>query len=93
MYVSPFHGTDGWYDVAVPVPGERLHVAVTLHTDDGATFSASLDGERTPVSALRAAPAALRHTVLIHLHGLWLWARRLGVRPRPEHPRQEGVTR
>ncbi|WP_445257851.1 FAD-dependent oxidoreductase [Nocardioides aurantiacus] len=93
MYVSPFHGTDGWYDVAVPVPGERLHVAVTLHTDDGATFSASLDGARTPVSALRAAPAALRHTVLIHVHGLWLWARRLGVRPRPEHPRQEGVTR
>lgn len=93
MYVSPFHGTDGWYDVAVPVPTDRLHVAVTLHTDDGASFSASLSGERTSVGALRAAPAAVRHTVLIHLHGLVLWARRLGVRPRPEHPRQEGVTR
>ncbi|SDS53471.1 Predicted NAD/FAD-binding protein [Nocardioides scoriae] len=92
MYVSPFHGTDGWYDVAVPTPGQRLRVAVTLHTDDGATFSASLDGERSGVSALRAAPAALRHTLLIHVHGVWLWARRLGIRPRPEHPRQEGVT-
>ena len=93
MYVSPFHGTDGWYDVAVPVPTDRLHVAVTLHTDDGASFSASLSGERTSIGALRAAPATLRHTVLIHLHGLVLWTRRLGVRPRPVHPRQEGVTR
>ncbi len=91
MYVSPFHGTDGWYDVAVPMPGDRLHVAVTLHTDDGATFSASLDGERTTTSALRAAPASLRHTLLIHAHGVWLWARRLGVRPRPTHAHQEGV--
>lgn len=91
MYVSPFHGTDGWYDVAVPVPGDRLHVAVTLHTDDGASFSASLDGRRADVSPMRTAPAALRHTVLIHLHGAWLWARRLGVRPRPRHEHHEGV--
>ncbi len=91
LYVSPFHGTDGWYDVAVPTPGDRLHVAITLHTDDGATFSASLDGERGGVSALRSAPAALRHTVLIHVHGVWLWARHLGVRPRPAHAHQEGV--
>ncbi len=31
MYVSPFHGTDGTYELAVPVPGDRLHIAVTLH--------------------------------------------------------------
>ena len=30
MYVSPFHGVDGTYDIAVPVPTDRLHVAVTL---------------------------------------------------------------
>ncbi len=98
MYVSPFHGTDGSYDLAVPVPGDRLHVAVTLHTDDGATFSASLTGTRLPGGAtgpgarraLRAAPAALRGSLLIRAHGLWLWARRLPVRPRPQH-HQEGV--
>ena len=27
-----------------PTPGDRLHVAVTLHTDDGEVFSASLTG-------------------------------------------------
>ena len=46
MYVSPFHGVDGTYDVAVPLPTDRLHVAVTLrgHSGDGAAsspFSAS----------------------------------------------------
>ena len=51
MYVSPFHGVDGWYDLAVPVPTDRLHVAVTLRDhDDGAGFArrfgASLTGTR-----------------------------------------------
>ena len=96
MYVSPFHGTDGYYEIAVPLPGERLHVSVTLHSsdgrrDDGAVFSASLDGERSSASPLRSAPAALRGALLIRAHGLWLWARRLGIRPRPQHSRQEGV--
>ena len=91
MYVSPFHGTDGHYEIAVPRPGEKLHVSVTLHSDDGAVFSASLDGERTPVRPFRSAPAALRGSLLIRVHGLWLWARRLGIRPRPDHHRQEGV--
>ena len=40
MYVSPFHGVDGTYELAVPAPDDRLTVAVTLHTDDGAVFSA-----------------------------------------------------
>jgi predicted NAD/FAD-binding protein/DUF1365 family protein len=91
MYVSPFHGTDGYYEIAVPRPVDRLHVTVTLHSDDGAVFTASLDGRRTTTSPLRSAPAALRGTVLIHAHGIWLWARRLGIRTRPAHPRQEGV--
>ncbi len=91
MYVSPFHGTDGTYDVAVPLPGDRLHVAVTLRTDDGAVFSSSLSGTRTDEGPWRAAPATLRGTVLIHAHGIRLWARRLPVRPRPRH-HQEGVS-
>jgi predicted NAD/FAD-binding protein/DUF1365 family protein len=91
MYVSPFHGTDGHYEIAVPRPGDRLHVTVTLHSDDGAVFTASLDGEPTSASPLRSAPAALRGALLIHAHGIWLWARRLGIRTRPHHTRQEGV--
>jgi predicted NAD/FAD-binding protein/DUF1365 family protein len=83
LYVSPFHGTDGWYDVHVPVPGDTLVVSVALHTDDGATFSASLTGRRSRRSAWRAAPAALRGSALIRMHGIALWLRRLPVQPRP----------
>ncbi|MFC6343314.1 DUF1365 family protein, partial [Nocardioides hankookensis] len=60
MYVSPFHGTDGTYELVVPVPGDELVVSVNLTTDDGARFSASLTGHRADTGPLRAAPAALR---------------------------------
>lgn len=97
MYVSPFHAVDGTYDVAVPVPTDRLHVAVTLRGQsqpgtDGtaAPFSASLTGTRTDVPVRRTLGATLRGSALIRAHGTWLWARRLPVRRRPRH-RQEGV--
>jgi DUF1365 family protein len=95
MYVSPFHGVDGSYDIAVPLPTDRLHVAVTLRGHDGdahgkAPFSASLTGARTDVPVRRTLGAALRGSALIRVHGTWLWVRRLPIRPRPRH-RQEGV--
>jgi uncharacterized protein len=94
LYVSPFHGTDGRYDVCVPLPSQDLVVTVTLHTDDGARFTASLVGHRTGLSPWRAAPAALRASVWIRAHGLALWLRGLPVRPRPERvePLDETVT-
>ena len=85
MFVSPFHGTDGTYDLTVPVPGDTLQIVVELTTDDGDRFSASLLGTRGTTTAVRAAPAALRGSLLIRAHGIWLWLRRLPVRSRPEH--------
>jgi DUF1365 family protein len=97
MYVSPFHGVDGTYDIAVPVPTDRLHVAVTLRGHDtdapdgpASPFSASLTGTRSDLPVRRTAGAALRGSLQIRAHGIWLWARRLPIRPRPRH-RQEGV--
>ncbi len=90
MYVSPFHGTDGHYELVVPVPTDRLQISVRLVTTDGAVFDASLNGRVADVHPVRAAPAALLGTVRIRAHGLWLWTRRLPVRPRPAH-HQEGV--
>jgi predicted NAD/FAD-binding protein/DUF1365 family protein len=93
MYVSPFHGVDGTYDVAVPIPTDRLHVAVTLRGHDAggsAPFSASLTGARSDLPVRTTLGAALRGSALIRAHGIWLWARRLPIRPRPTH-RQEGV--
>ncbi|HET8961724.1 DUF1365 family protein, partial [Nocardioides sp.] len=91
MYVSPFHGTDGTYELSVPVPDRRLQVAVSLHTDDGAVFSASLTGAPTDRGPLRAAPASLVGALQIRMHGIWLWLRRLPVQPRPARS-TEGVS-
>jgi predicted NAD/FAD-binding protein/DUF1365 family protein len=90
LYVSPFHGTDGWYDLTVPVPVDDLLVAVTLHTDDGATFSVTQSGRRTTTKVLRAAPQAIRGALQIRTQGIRLWARRLPIQPRPDH-HQKGV--
>lgn len=93
MYVSPFHGVDGFYTVIAPAPSRRLQVSVTLHTDDGATFSASLVGEpqRASRGLLWLGVASLRGAVLIRMHGVWLWLRRLPLHPRPAH-HQPGVS-
>jgi DUF1365 family protein len=90
LYVSPFHGTDGWYDISVPVPTDDLLVSVSLHTEDGATFSVTQAGSRTRTHVLRAAPQAIRGAVQIRTHGIRLWLRRLPVQPRPVH-HQKGV--
>ena len=64
MYVSPFHGVDGHYELAVPEPGERLHVAVTLHPDEGAHVQRLAGRRALPRAgrgvALRTAPAGIR---------------------------------
>jgi DUF1365 family protein len=90
MYVSPFHGTDGRYELVVPVPTDRLQITVRLVGTDGTVFDASLTGRVADVHPVRAAPAALLGALRIRAHGLWLWARGLPVRPRPTH-HQEGV--
>ena len=61
MYVSPFHGTDGHYELAVPVPGDRLDVAVTLAHRRRRAVHAPRCAARPPTyRPWRAAPAALR---------------------------------
>ncbi|MGY2875569.1 uncharacterized protein ACVW00_002759 [Marmoricola sp. URHA0025 HA25] len=89
MYVSPFHGVDGHYELVLPVPTDRLQIAVRLVTADGAVFDASVTGRAADVHPLRTAPAALRGALLIRAHGAWLWARRLPVRPRPTHHQED----
>lgn len=84
MYVSPFHGTDGHYEVVAPPPDPRsgrLRLAVGLRTEDGARFDAGLTGEPGPPPLLPL--AGIRGAALIRLHGIALWARRVPVQPRP----------
>ena len=97
MYVSPFHGTDGTYELAVPVPhADRLDIAITLRTDDGDRFSASLSGHRANLTPRRTASAAIRGAALIRMHGMWLWLASppdpAAPRPRPEGSSDMTVT-
>ena len=92
MYVSPFHDVSGRYEISAPVPGDTVAVSITLQHTSGPAFTASLTGYsvsgRPP---LRAALSALVGSARIRIQGIGLWLRRLPVRPRPHHPRQEGV--
>ncbi|MEP6817862.1 MAG: DUF1365 family protein [Marmoricola sp.] len=92
LYVSPFNDTSGEYHVAVPVPGETMKVAVTLHRDGRPPFTANMTGTAAPVgtrSVLRAAVrmpmAPLLGMVRIKLQGIKLWLRGLPVQPRPRN--------
>ncbi|WP_408897640.1 FAD-dependent oxidoreductase [Nocardioides sp. R1-1] len=94
MYVSPFHGTDGRYEVLAPPPDPHsgvLRLAVRLVTAGGSRFDATLDGVPVPSPTLPL--AGLRGAALIRLHGVALWARRLPVQPRPAHVSPEGAQR
>lgn len=92
MYVSPFHGTDGTYRLALPEPGERLALSVTLHTEGAPPFAASVRGRRLPATPATLLRLALRHPLAplvgaarIRTRGIGLYLRGLPVRPRPHH--------
>jgi uncharacterized protein len=98
FYVSPFYGVDGWYRMALPEPGPRLALTVTLHRPDGTTFAASVRGRRVPATAGNLLRAAARHpastaavSARIRWQGARLYARGLRPQPRPRHTAQEGV--
>jgi uncharacterized protein len=98
FYVSPFYDVAGWYRMALPEPGPRLSLTVTLHRPDGTTFTASVRGRRTPATAGSLLRAATRHpastaavSARIRWQGAKLYVRGLRPYPRPRHAAQEGV--
>jgi predicted NAD/FAD-binding protein/DUF1365 family protein len=95
LYVSPFNDTSGAYELALPVPGERLAVSITLQPGG---FTASMTGQVLPPgraslvrASLRTPLAPLLGMLRIRIQGIRLWLRGLKVQPRPVHPSQEGV--
>jgi uncharacterized protein len=89
FYVSPFFAVEGGYRMIVPVPGERLHLAVILTLPDGSTpFAATVRGARRPgtarelLKALARDPlAGYRVPLAIRRQGLALYLRRLPIQP------------
>jgi DUF1365 family protein len=99
FYVSPFEPASGaHYTMALPEPGERLDLAITLHRPGAAPFVTRVQGDRHPATratitrfALRFPLAPLAVTARIRFQGVRLWARGLPIVPRPVQARQETV--
>ncbi|WP_230973355.1 DUF1365 domain-containing protein [Aeromicrobium terrae] len=98
FYVSPFFSVDGTYDLQFRLADDVVSSTVVLRQGGNAVFSATFRGTPQPLTARRLARLVLtkpfitqRTSLLIRLHGIWLWLRRLPVVPRPAHRPQEGT--
>lgn len=98
FYVSPFFTVDGDYAIEVRLDSDSVAVRITLTQDDEVVFIGAVRGRpapaprrRTRVRRLLADPASSRRVaLLIRLHGVRLWLRRLPVVPRPA-PTPRGI--
>jgi DUF1365 family protein len=98
LYVSPFFDVSGTYEVRLTLGPRVVATSVTLRQDGAVAFTATFRGRPQPATRRALTRLLLRHplmpqriSALIRAHGGWLWLRRLTIRPRPPHPRQEGV--
>ena len=100
FYVSPFFTVDGRYDLRFRLDRERVATTVRLFQgpDEDPVFTAGFSGEPRPVTPRRLVSLLVRRplmpqrvSLLIGVHGVWLWLRRLPVVPRRAHRHQEGV--
>jgi DUF1365 family protein len=89
FYVSPFLGLDGAYRMRLPMPGDRLAVAVTFVQEGRPALTATLTGPRIRSDVLGMAAAVLHRplaphwvSLLIRWHGIRLWLDGLPVVPR-----------
>ncbi len=97
-FVSAVFDGSGAVELGVDLTPEHLLTSVVLRHDGQARFAASFAGRPRPATrgavlahALRMPLMPQRVSLLIRLHGLRLWLRRLPVQPRPSHRGQEGV--
>ena len=91
--VSPFNDRTGRYDIRIHVDARRVAVVIALDRAGERVLTASTAGRVRPATDREVARTALRHlpmtwwvSALIRVHGIWLWARRLPLQPRPTTP-------
>lgn len=96
FYVSPFFTVDGHYDLRFGLGTDAVSSTVVLKQDGEAVFSATFRGRPEPATGRRLARLLVLHplmtqrtALLIRIHGIWLWLRRLPVVPREKAPRQK----
>ncbi|WP_284285012.1 DUF1365 domain-containing protein [Arsenicicoccus piscis] len=90
FYVSPFNGVEGDYVVSARLTPGQVTVSVRLARGGRTVLTTWVTGVPQPATRSRILRTTItsplmpqRISTLIRLHGVWLWARRLPVRPRP----------
>jgi DUF1365 family protein len=98
LHVSPFFDVSGSYRLRFTISPEQVATTVTLRRDGEIAFAATFRGRPQPATPLALLRQLVRRplmsqqvSLLIRAHGVWLWLRRLPLRPRPIHVPQEGV--
>ncbi|MFJ2769149.1 DUF1365 domain-containing protein [Streptomyces sp. NPDC087300] len=98
FYVSPFFPVDGGYRMRLPVPDEHLRLSVELRRAGVGLFTATVRGERRPVTPGNLMRVLARHpwstlavSAAIRAHGIRLWLRGLPVQDRPDQHVQKGM--
>lgn len=98
LYVSPFFDVSGGYGLRFTLTPDRVSTTVTLWREEALAFSATFRGRPQPATPTAVLQQLIRHPLMTHrvsalirMHGIWLWLRRLPLRPRPTHVPQEGI--
>jgi uncharacterized protein len=95
FYVSPFNKPTGLYTMRIRLSPTLASIAIRLDQDGERILDASVTGKPTPATSrtllwtsLKLALIPQRGKFFIHVHGLWLWIRRLPIVSRPKHPEE-----
>ncbi len=99
FYVSPFYEVAGHYDLLFELGEDRVTTTVVLKREGRTAFTATFSGAPHRLSPRRLLRTVVtqplmtqRTSLLIRVHGIWLWLRKLPIVPRPRHDPQEGTS-
>ena len=98
FHVSPFFDVSGEYEMKFTLTSEAISTTVTLLRGEKVAFTATFQGKPVPATKRAIFLQLLLHpfitqqiSLLIRVHGIWLWIKRLPVFQLPHHDLQEGV--
>lgn len=98
FYVSPFNDVSGRYEMHFSLESGWVRTSITLVREGRLPFEARFAGVGVAATERAVLRTVLRHPfmpqrvwLMIRLHGVWLWARRLPVVGRRPHVHQDGV--
>lgn len=93
MHVSPFFAVEGDYHVRIGTPADRFSMVIEYRTDGERAMTASLRGDRAPLTSRRLLGALVRYPLLtfrvmaaIHWEAVKLWLKGAVFHRRPEAP-------